>query len=200
MLFHPWPYTGTTPGTGAFRRLRRPTTKCIWLCTELPGLPTKWPPLARVAVRPTNMAALCQQEDWTSFVRRWCHSRTPIRQLTYSSGSEQIIYEKFWLNNPACLAKSTLLISPSKLGYLALHFSNNLLNHPGWETSARPLTNASENFDGRVENRARASRILYRLYKRLPSSGECQNILISQPATHLDPPFRSLSMVVWYCD
>ena len=26
-----------------------------------------------------------------------------------------------------------------------------------------------------------ASEILYRLYKRLPSSGECQKILVSQP-------------------
>ena len=52
----------------------------------------------------------------------------------------------------------------------------------GWETSARPLANASENMAGRVVKQAWASGILYRLYKTLPSSGECQKFLVSQPS------------------
>ena len=50
----------------------------------------------------------------------------------------------------------------------------------GWETSARPLANASENLARRVEHRP--GRVEFCIgYKRLPSSGECQNILVSQP-------------------
>ena len=56
--------------------------------------------------------------------------------------------------------------------------------HPttGWETSARPLANASENLAGRVENRPGQVEFCIG-FKRLPSSGECQKILVSQPAT-----------------
>ena len=55
---------------------------------------------------------------------------------------------------------------------------------PGWETSARSLANASVKF-GRVSGKqALASGILNRLYKRLPSSGERQKMLVSQPVMH----------------
>ena len=42
------------------------------------------------------------------------------------------------------------------------------------------LTNASENLVGWVENRPGGG-ILYKLYKRIPISGEFQKILVSQP-------------------
>ena len=53
----------------------------------------------------------------------------------------------------------------------------------GWETSARLLTNASENLAGRVENRHGWVEFCIG-YMRLPSSSEYQNISVSQPASH----------------
>ena len=49
----------------------------------------------------------------------------------------------------------------------------------GWETSARQC---EWKFSRESGKQAWASEILYRLYKRLPSAGECQKILVSQPA------------------
>ena len=34
-----------------------------------------------------------------------------------------------------------------------IHYSSNIFMQIGWETSARPLANASENLAGRVENK-----------------------------------------------
>ena len=66
----------------------------------------------------------------------------------------------------------------------------------GWETSARPLANASENLAGRVENRPEGVEFcIGYIIKRLPSSGECQKILVSQPALIMTPcdiaPYRA---------
>ena len=57
----------------------------------------------------------------------------------------------------------------------------------GWETSARPLANASENLDGRVENMLGQVEFCtgyIRDYSVL-SSGKCQKILVSQPACNI---------------
>ena len=51
----------------------------------------------------------------------------------------------------------------------------------GWETSS-PARQCEWKFGRASGKQAWASGILYRLYKRLPSSGECQKILVSQPA------------------
>ena len=51
----------------------------------------------------------------------------------------------------------------------------------GWETSARQCEWKFGRASGKQDW---ASGILYRLYKRLPSSGECQNFLVSQPVLH----------------
>ena len=51
----------------------------------------------------------------------------------------------------------------------------------GWETSARQC---EWKFGRASGKQAWASWILCRLYKRLPGSGECQKILVSQPAVH----------------
>ena len=63
--------------------------------------------------------------------------------------------------------------------------------HAGWETSARQC----EWKFGRASGRqAWVSGILYRLYKRLPSSGECQRFLVSQPAMkHITQPMFAFS-------
>ena len=53
----------------------------------------------------------------------------------------------------------------------------------GWETSAHPLANASDNLAGRVENRPGwVEFCIYKLYKRLLSLGKCQKNFVSQPA------------------
>ena len=78
-------------------------------------------------------------------------------------------------------------LMPNRPKAISNHYADwimTILSHEssGWETSTRPLANASENLAGRVENRV--SGILYMLYKRLPSSGECQKILVSQPESY----------------
>ena len=51
--------------------------------------------------------------------------------------------------------------------------------HSGWETNAHPITNASENLAGRVENKPRQMKFCIGCM-RLSSLGECQKILAFQ--------------------
>ena len=62
--------------------------------------------------------------------------------------------------------------------YGKLVIEDSPLMFAGWETSARQCEWKFGRASGKQDW---ASGILYRLYKRLPSSGECQKFLVSQP-------------------